>query len=512
MYGHDPGHSFAQPAACGLDGAADAAALVPKWLVRTSDNVTASPAVVDGVVYVGAWDGIFYALDAETGAELWRFKIDDEHRVAFGRIVSSAAVDTIDVPGVGPTPVVLFGGGATLYALAPGRTGPTLLAKVDTDPRTEALQEQQKADPPQVEMESSPAVARFPDGDRIFVGMSVHNRARIGATGLLSFKLVKIDDGPTPLRFELIYKFDPETGTLRPSMTDGSGEGLGCGGVWSSPAVHPTALGPGDGVVVFGTANCTSPESGNRESMFGLDAKTGELLWKFTPPRPPAHDVDDDFGSSPNLLPGLTVGQGSKDGWYYKRDLVHGTEVWRSRVGQPGRVNEGFSVGGLIGSPAVGESNGAPAIFATTAIATPVAQGDAPPTLDTDPNDPGRYLSIHAIDVATGAVLWRQPLAGPAYGAPTYTGGLVLVPDTFAAQLQVVDANTGALLRAFPVPGAPSSAPVPVDGSVYMGFGTRETDAEWKAFGNQAEEFFGSIFGAHPLSPFSGVAAFRVAA
>jgi polyvinyl alcohol dehydrogenase (cytochrome) len=44
------------------------AALVPAWTFPTGDAVTASPAVVDGVVYVGAWDGFFYALDAQTGA------------------------------------------------------------------------------------------------------------------------------------------------------------------------------------------------------------------------------------------------------------------------------------------------------------------------------------------------------------------------------------------------------------------------------------------------------------
>src|ERR671934_122594 len=34
----------------------------------------ASPIVVDGVMYVSAWDGQLFALDATTGAELWRYK------------------------------------------------------------------------------------------------------------------------------------------------------------------------------------------------------------------------------------------------------------------------------------------------------------------------------------------------------------------------------------------------------------------------------------------------------
>ena len=32
-----------------------------------------SPAVANGVVYVGSWDGNVYALDAKTGAKLWSY-------------------------------------------------------------------------------------------------------------------------------------------------------------------------------------------------------------------------------------------------------------------------------------------------------------------------------------------------------------------------------------------------------------------------------------------------------
>ena len=71
---------------------------------------------MDGTVYVGDWGGTFYALPADAGpgpiAPRWTFTVDDTNAVAFGRIVSSAAVTT-----VGPRKVVLFGGGATLYAL-----------------------------------------------------------------------------------------------------------------------------------------------------------------------------------------------------------------------------------------------------------------------------------------------------------------------------------------------------------------------------------------------------------
>ncbi|HEY2199569.1 MAG TPA: PQQ-binding-like beta-propeller repeat protein, partial [Mycobacterium sp.] len=34
----------------------------------------ACPLVVDGVMYVTGWDGWFWALDAKTGQQLWRYK------------------------------------------------------------------------------------------------------------------------------------------------------------------------------------------------------------------------------------------------------------------------------------------------------------------------------------------------------------------------------------------------------------------------------------------------------
>src|SRR6185295_13226913 len=43
-------------------------------------QVTSSPAVVNGVVYVGGFDGVLYALDAETGTTQWTFLSEFERR------------------------------------------------------------------------------------------------------------------------------------------------------------------------------------------------------------------------------------------------------------------------------------------------------------------------------------------------------------------------------------------------------------------------------------------------
>ena len=57
-----------------------------KWTFHTHGEVVSSPAVVEGVVYVGSNDGNLYAIDQQTGAQKWTFSTE-------ARISSSPAVD-----------------------------------------------------------------------------------------------------------------------------------------------------------------------------------------------------------------------------------------------------------------------------------------------------------------------------------------------------------------------------------------------------------------------------------
>jgi outer membrane protein assembly factor BamB len=470
MYGRDPGHSFAQSPVCAQINPGNVATLTERWFFATGESpVSASATVVNGIAYVGDWSGVMHALDVRTGAQVWSYQIDDPQGVAFGRIVSSAAVDTIRV-GATSIRVLLFGGGATLYALDP--VDGSLLAKQDVDPRAVP------ADDGEAEIESSPVVAHLADGsDRIFVGMDVHNDANVGRTGLLSFELVPNPDGPTPYRLQLVYKFDPETRTLRTSLTDGSGTGRGCGGIWSSPVFDAAAL-DGDGLVVFGTANCGNPDpthsEAESEGIYALRATTGELRFEFHPRA--YNDLDDDFGASPNLLPGGLVGNGGKDGRYYAFSRLatgqNPSAAWISHPAQSGHLNPQFSFGGIIGTPAVGAVNGESAIFIASALSTPLGDPNTMTPDETLAEDPQRMLSLHAISAVDGRILWRSALARPSFGAPTYANGIVFVPSTIGFALQAYDADDGTLLAEQPLTGAPSSSPTIVGDAIFLGTGT----------------------------------------
>lgn len=69
-----------------------------RWSFATGDVVHASPAIANGVVIIGSWDRNLYALDAQTGRERWRYTtgndttIYNQIGIASSATVSSGAV------------------------------------------------------------------------------------------------------------------------------------------------------------------------------------------------------------------------------------------------------------------------------------------------------------------------------------------------------------------------------------------------------------------------------------
>ena len=44
------------------------------WVFKTNGDVWSSPAVADGIVYVGSFDRYLYAVNATDGSKVWSFK------------------------------------------------------------------------------------------------------------------------------------------------------------------------------------------------------------------------------------------------------------------------------------------------------------------------------------------------------------------------------------------------------------------------------------------------------
>jgi glucose dehydrogenase len=79
MYGWNLRHTFSNPASAITPQ--NVARLQPVWSFPTGDAITASPRIVGGVVYIGAWDGSIYALDARAGRRLWQFLVDCQNSI-----------------------------------------------------------------------------------------------------------------------------------------------------------------------------------------------------------------------------------------------------------------------------------------------------------------------------------------------------------------------------------------------------------------------------------------------
>lgn len=447
----------------GVIGRRSASRLAVRWFFSTGTGtaaVSASPSVVNGVVYVGSWNGTMYALDAYTGGPSWTFDIHDPHpddRV-FPGIQSSAAV---------ADGRVYFGAAdANVYALE-AATG-HLVWKVSLgNPDT------------QVEGAhgwSSPAVFH----GRVYVGKASHLDAPCVRGAVVALDAAT---GNEVWRFNTLPDNLCSNDPQKPCATDADCTGGTCqpflvcradtgqqaqillcssdadcaapatcqrplgGGVTSSAAIDEA-----NGVVYVSTGDCVGfGEAGFANSLLALDAETGTLRWAFRA-LPPGDLRDFDFIASPNIFQATDgvsterlVGAGNKDGVYYALDQDTGSLVWQKLV-TPGTPNlfGGFnaSTGAAFGNIFAGTFSGPPFIFA-----------------------------LKAFD---GSVAWQCPSGECtrfSFGPPGIGDGVVVLGDS-GGILRAFDAATGGLLRSLDLGGAISSGPAVVNGMVIVGAGT----------------------------------------
>jgi outer membrane protein assembly factor BamB len=243
--------------------------LKTKWTFSSGYEFSASPAIatINGtsMVFLGAWNGNFYALNAVTGKKIWSFTVDlvPPCRTNSCRIASSAAVDTANN-------LVFFGAeNAYLYALN-ATTGALVWKQQLGDPHKGA------------EVWSSPT---FFNG-MVFVGLASHNDAPC---------VIGLVNSYNELNGNPVWSFPTIDQSTCPSGTC-----LG-GAVSSSLAIDST-----NGIVYAGTggpgAECTPPTQNATlypDAVLALNASTGTLLNYYLAVN--NGQEDDDFGSSPIL-------------------------------------------------------------------------------------------------------------------------------------------------------------------------------------------------------------------
>jgi outer membrane protein assembly factor BamB len=212
------------------------------WRFRAGP-IESSPLVVDGLVYVGSWDGHVYALDHRDGNEVWRFTTEDKVKGAAAYSHGRIYIGSYD---------------GHLYALD-ARSGrlrfSVMLGEIYATPVVEAgrifvgtLDGAVFA----LDAATGRKLWGIRTGSYVYASASVwHDSVLIGSY-----------DG----RF---YALDEATGRVRWSFSAG-------GPISGSATVV-------DDVVYFATcAICIAHATrAGQERTFGLDARTGRLLWTF---------------------------------------------------------------------------------------------------------------------------------------------------------------------------------------------------------------------------------------
>jgi outer membrane protein assembly factor BamB len=111
--------------------------LTQLWADTAGGAVSAEPIQVNGVVYYGSWDGFEYAVDAATGTQLWSAFLgqstDTSCTPSTLGVASTATVATITVNGTATQAVFVAGGDSNFYALN-ASTG-AVLWKTPLDPQ-----------------------------------------------------------------------------------------------------------------------------------------------------------------------------------------------------------------------------------------------------------------------------------------------------------------------------------------------------------------------------------------
>ncbi|MEU5695316.1 PQQ-binding-like beta-propeller repeat protein [Actinosynnema sp. NPDC020468] len=379
-----------------------------KWAYaypKGTPPVRSQPAVVGGVVYFGSPDGTFHARDAKTGAERW---VTDLTTISPG---GRKAVPW-DGPSVADGKVYVGDIRGWVYALDQ-RTGRPLWSKqVDAHPAATVT--------------SSPIVY---DG-KVYVGTSSgenSNNSPDGSQDDPNYPCCTFRghiDALDARTGELVWRHytvpQPQAvGTWPSGATRYEPSGAG---VWSSPVVDKAT-----GTVYVGTGQNYTGSAGEFDTLLALDARTGGVRWRnqvtkadtwrglcntpdaagYCPGLGDDTALDYDIGATPNLFTvngRKLVGVGQKLGVYHVFDATTGEVVWRRQLGVP-------LPGGGISGIQWGSSYDGRRLYISTYFAEPGA--------------------VHAVDPATGAVLWKTP--NPADGCTT--GGAAGHPEVcFPAQ------------------------------------------------------------------------------
>jgi len=384
--------------------------LVTKLKVPTGDLIASSPAILAGIAYVGSADGNEYAIDLSSGAVRWKaFLGQTTNKACYPKTMGVTSSATVE-GGV----VYVGGGDAFWYALDAATGGVRWRVATGDNAATETGAHYNWSSPLIWHGAAYICIAGFCDNPSVQGGLL--------KVDLASHKVVA--------RFEAVPK------------------GTRGGGIWTSPTVDPASS-----TLFVVTGETTVEDQPLAQSMVALDAGTLKVRGSWRVPKSEAVAAgDSDWSTTPTLFNAGgrdLVAAGNKNGVLYaflRSDIAAGP-VWRRQLAKPGQC--GVCAEGTFSSTAFDGTH----LFAAggaTSIGGKDFKGGA-----------------RSIDPATGAVNWEVGFDDPVLPAVTYDNGFVVIGD--GPSLDILDAASGATLFTTPTGSGTYGAPSISGGRIVLG-------------------------------------------
>ncbi len=453
VYGHDVANSRTQPDEHGL-GPSAAANLTPAWSFSTGSTgdgtqLTTTPVVSAGCVFIGSFGGYVYALDAGTGHVVWQRKLDAPNPGSGGVIVGAAAVYRDEV-------IFLVNEFTAPYAIALDRsTGAVVWQSAPFAPP----------------LSSSAAQAG-----------SYTNASPIIANGFVVAGYSPPEGDPTASGgFSLIDAATGRVVATTPTISPADqAAGYSGGGLWSTPAFDPSTQ-----YLYWGAGNPSSKDKAdpNTDAILKIDldparASFAQIVASYqgnvdqysstlqalsqTPAcqvsadpavpdpldDPVCGQLDLDFGAAANLFRTSSgtelVGDLQKSGVYHVADAATMKPAWTALVGASCQVCNAASTA-VYGGSVYGVGTPAGVAFSLAGDTgrsdwlSPVGDGihyESVSAADGVVWTVDSQANLDGFDAATGQVLVRRPLSVDA-GAPivnnTSSGVAIAEHELFVA-------------------------------------------------------------------------------
>ncbi len=358
----------------------------------------ASPTVYNGVVYIGARNGHFYAISESTGAVIWDRRIGFVAAKTCGPQGFTSTATVKKDPTTGKPTVYVYGATGYLYAMdaATGNNAwPPAAVAIPSTTQNDYY------------AWGSPLVT----GGNIYVGVSSQCDKPLVRGGL--------------------KEFSQKTGALEHTFWTTPAGTVGAS-IWSSPAAY--------GKSIFVTTGNGPDPSSDAYSIVKLSSSLSKLdIWSV----PVAQRItDSDFGGSPGVwtanIGGVStkmIGACNKNGTFYafKLSSLAAGPVWTLQIGNSDTVGPG-------------QCDAAP-IFDGTHLYL-ASNG-------TTINGTAYDGSVRQVDPATGQIIWQTGLTGSIIGTPGMDGGGVIAAASYGSTTSangvfLIDASNGQLLKTIP--------------------------------------------------------------